>query len=77
MSCSDKNTIANLRLVCKAFDKALKPYVFKTIVLEFGKFVRTGGPDISALDGIGRFCNAIYLDMMVVRDEGQVTSIAN
>lgn len=67
---SDKNVITPLRLVCKAFNRALKLYLFKTLQLEFSKFVRNGAPDLTALDSVGELCEAIYLDMIVVRDEG-------
>lgn len=102
----EKNTILPLRLVCKAFDEILKPYVFKTIQLEFSRFLRQrrGSNEAkddegklvrglhghgSGLDGIwgneeiwklrmdreglrrvGGYCEALYLDLMVVRDEG-------
>lgn len=67
----EKNSIFPLRLVCKAFDIALKPYIFKTIQLEFSKFLRAvPTPDMRALESVGNLCQAVYLDMMVVRDEG-------
>jgi hypothetical protein len=67
----DKNALLPLRLVCKAFDDALKPYVFKAVQLEFSKFHRhEPTPDISSLARVGNTCEALYLDMMVVRDEG-------
>lgn len=68
---SDKNAVTPLRLVCKAFDNALKSYLFKTLQLEFSKFSRSNAPDISALGAVGRLCEAIYLDMMIIRDEGK------
>jgi hypothetical protein len=108
MSRCEKNTILPLRLVCKAFDEILKPYVFKTIQLEFSRFLRQrrGPVEVknwdeegkivrelqghgSGLDGVwgneaiwklrmdreglrrvGGCCEALYLDLMVVRDEG-------
>ncbi len=70
-----KNTILRLRLVCKAFDVALKPYVFKTLQLEYSRFLRSApAPNIEALASIGRLCQAVYVDMMVVRDEGTTYS---
>jgi hypothetical protein len=67
----DKNIILNLRLVCKAFDVALRPYSFKTIQLEFSRFLRhEPTPDINALEHVGALCHAVYMDLMVVRDEG-------
>lgn len=67
----NKSGIFPLRLVCKAFDSFLKPYIFKTIKLEFYKFMRLAtSSDFKHLDRVGRFCEAVYLDMMVIRDEG-------
>ncbi|KAH8808140.1 hypothetical protein F5884DRAFT_752689 [Xylogone sp. PMI_703] len=72
----EKNTILSLRGVCKAFDAALKPYVFKTVQLEFSRFLRTGDtPIIEALERIGSICNAIYIDMMVIRDAEEITRL--
>jgi hypothetical protein len=72
---SDKNDIFPLRLVCKAFDAFLKPYIFKTIQLEFSKFLRYAPtPDLKYLETVGDLCQAVYLDMMVVRDEGKLQS---
>jgi hypothetical protein len=69
----DKNNIFPLRLVCKAFDAFLKPYIFKTIQLEFSKFMRHAAtPDFKSLETVGKLCQAVYLDMMVVRDEGML-----
>lgn len=68
----EKNKVLPLRNVSKAFNAALKPYVLKTIQLEFSRFLRAG-PELlcrEALRDIGGFCQAVYLDMMVVRDEG-------
>lgn len=76
MSMAEKNAVTPLRLVCKAFDTALQPFLFKTIVLEFRKFLRKGGSEISALNGVGKYCHAVYLDMMVIRDEGEKTLLS-
>jgi hypothetical protein len=71
MCACDKNTILPLRRVCKAFDDALRPYLFKTVQLEFSRFLRnTMKPEIEYLVPLGHLCEAFYLDMMVVRDEG-------
>ena len=65
--------ILNLRLVCKAFDMALRTCAFKTIQLEFSRFLRHAPtPDVQSLVGVGGLCEALYLDMMVVRDEGML-----
>jgi hypothetical protein len=76
MSKCDKNEILPLRLVCKSFDDALKPYIFKTIPLEFSKFLRNAQtPDLRYLQDVGRLSQAVYLNMMVIRDEGMLESI--
>lgn len=68
-----KNTILHLRTVCKAFDLALRTYAFKTVQLEFSRFLRNvPTPDPQNLDQVGHICEALYLDMMVVRDEGML-----
>ena len=69
----EKNTVLPLRLVCKAFDLALKPYIFKTIQLEFSRFLRDkAAPSIESIARVGDICNAVYIDMMVIRDEGML-----
>lgn len=67
----DKNTLIPLRLVCKAFDAGLRQYIFKCIQLEFSRFRRDVEPlDVGALQRIGAHAEALYVDVMVVRDEG-------
>ncbi len=67
----DKNKILVLRLVCKTFDAILKPYLFKAVQLEFSRFLKDGSdPGIEAMTPVGQFCEALYLVMMVGRDEG-------
>lgn len=67
----EKNAVLPHRLVCKAFDNALKPFIFKTVQLEFSRFLKTDRtPTIESLERVGGICEALYLDMMVVRDEG-------
>ena len=72
----EKNRALALRSVSKGFNTALRPYVLKTIQLEFSRFLRTekalgrDAVETEALERIGGFCQAVYLDMMVVRDEG-------
>lgn len=74
MCCGDKNAIIELRSVCKAFDAVLKPYLFKTIQLEFSKFLRhERTPSVMALERVGDCCESMYLDMMIIRDEGMRT----
>lgn len=67
----EKNAVLDLRRVCKAFDVAIKPYVFKTVQLEFSRFLRSAPkPNMRYLAPLGDIVEAFYLDMMVVRDEG-------
>jgi hypothetical protein len=67
---ADKNRILDLRLVCKTFDAVLKPCTFKTVQLEFSRFQRQGRPSLCDLARVGSFVEALYMDMMIVRDEG-------
>jgi hypothetical protein len=68
----EKNVVLPLRYVSKAFNTTLRPYVLKTVQLEFSRFSKDGPklPNFEALEAVGGFCHAVYLDMMVVRDEG-------
>ena len=71
----EKNKALQLRYVSKAFNTALRPYVLRTVQLEFSRFLRGPHvPRIEALEALGGFCQAVYLDMMVVRDEGMLGS---
>lgn len=67
-----RNDVLNLRLVCRAFDRFLKPYACQTISLEFSRLSAASGrrrPDPDALQTIGKHCKAMYIDLMVLRDE--------
>ena len=67
----EKNKVLPLRCVSKAFNTSLRPYVLKTVQLEFSRFLKGPSlPSTEALRAVGGFCQAVYLDMMVVRDEG-------
>lgn len=70
----EKNKVLPLRCVSKAFNTTLRPYVLKTIQLEFSRFLNQ--PSNDALEAIGGFCQAVYLDMMVVRDEGTLKCLS-
>ncbi|KAK1839777.1 hypothetical protein CCHR01_17602 [Colletotrichum chrysophilum] len=70
-----RNFVCDLRLVCRAFDRYLKPYACKTIALEFSRLSKTSRrrqPDIDALQTIGYHCKSMYIDLMVLRDELEV-----
>jgi hypothetical protein len=71
----DKNALLELRTVCRLFDHVLKPFVLHTLQLEFTRMDKISQKKRrplcpAALQRIGPSCRALYLDMMVVRDEG-------
>ena len=71
----DKNSALPLRLVCHKLNLAVRPFVFKTLQLEFSKFLRHAStPALPDLDRVGHLCQGIYLNMMVIRDEGMLLS---
>ncbi|KAF6826008.1 hypothetical protein CPLU01_09915 [Colletotrichum plurivorum] len=75
VSLGPRNNVLSLRLVCRAFDRFLKPYACKTIALEFSrlsKMSRRRQPDIDSLQTIGYHCKSMYIDLMVLRDELEV-----
>ncbi|KID77319.1 uncharacterized protein G6M90_00g098590 [Metarhizium brunneum] len=68
----NKNAVLNLRLVCRLFDRILKPSVCCTLGLDFSRMSRASHlrrPDVDALQTIGYHCKSLYIDMMVLRDE--------
>lgn len=73
-----KNNLLKLRTTCKLFNEILKPYALRTLQLEFTRLdqaERARRPlDDDALRRIGSMCQAMYIDMMVIRDEGNVVS---
>ncbi|RDW89054.1 hypothetical protein BP6252_01086 [Coleophoma cylindrospora] len=74
---SEKNTVLPLRMVCKAFDRALRPYIFKTMQLEFSRFARDKTAlDPTAVGRVGDLCNALYIDMMVIRDDEEINRLS-
>ncbi|KAK8125117.1 uncharacterized protein PG998_000876 [Apiospora kogelbergensis] len=76
----DKNSLLGLRTVCRLFDDIIKPYVLRTLQLEFtrlDKVARHERPlDDDALGRIGHLCHALYLDLMLVRDDGEVNYLS-
>ncbi|KAI0844110.1 hypothetical protein F5Y00DRAFT_211193 [Daldinia vernicosa] len=72
----NKNNLLRLRATCKLFNEVLKPFALRTLQLEFTRLDRTERrlkpPDYDALRRIGPLCQALYLDMMVVRDDSEV-----
>ncbi|ROT41569.1 hypothetical protein SODALDRAFT_331316 [Sodiomyces alkalinus F11] len=70
-----RNDVLELRLVCSAFDCYLKPYVCRTVALEFSRLSAASGrrrPDPDALQTIGKHCKALYIDLTILRDEFEV-----
>lgn len=72
-----KNNALELRLVCRLFDRILKPLVCQTIDLDFSRLSKTSGrsrPQTDALQTVGYNCNSIFIDLMVVRDDSTLSS---
>ncbi|KAM0330067.1 hypothetical protein ACHAQA_004238 [Verticillium albo-atrum] len=70
-----RNSVLQMRLVCRAFDRYFKPFACQTIALEFSRLSAASGrprPDIDALQTIGKYAKSMYIDMMVLRDEFEV-----
>ncbi|OTB06534.1 hypothetical protein M426DRAFT_318935 [Hypoxylon sp. CI-4A] len=76
-----KNDLLELRTTCKTFDEILKPYALQTLQLDFTRLDRRNTsivpPDNDALHRAARFCRALYLDMMVVRDDAEVKFLSD
>ncbi len=72
---SPKNTVLPLRLVCRQFDRTLKPYACRTLGLEFSRLSKSTNlrrPQMDALQTIGYHCKCLYVDLMVLRDECKI-----
>ncbi|KAK9788924.1 putative F-box domain-containing protein [Seiridium cardinale] len=72
-----KNDLLELRTVCRLFDDILKPYGLHTLQVEYTRLDRLSRSrrqpsDGAALERTGMLCRALYLDMMLIRDEGEV-----
>lgn len=69
-----KNETTPLRLVCREFDRVVKPVACRTIGLEYSKLSKSDGGqklDPAALARLGDDCRSLYIDLMVVRDESE------
>ena len=67
-----KRNVLDLRLVCRLFDRILKPYACRTLNLGFSKLSKRHHPPpprSDALQTIGNHCEGLYIDLMVLRDE--------
>ncbi|KAG5985217.1 hypothetical protein E4U55_000040 [Claviceps digitariae] len=75
VSQGSKNNVLRLRLVCRLFDRILKPSGCCTLGLDFSRMSRASHlrrPDVDALQTIGYHCKSLYIDLMVLRDEMEV-----
>lgn len=71
LSQSSKNDILPLRLVCQDFNVMLRQDLLKTVQLDFSRLAKNERPlDLKYLDGVAQYCEAIYIDLMIMRDEG-------
>ncbi|KAI1865448.1 uncharacterized protein JN550_008205 [Neoarthrinium moseri] len=78
----DKNALLTLRTVSRLFNDAIRPYALRTLQLEFTRLDRVSQRrrrplDGDALRGMGHLCKALYLDMMLIRDEGEILYLGN
>lgn len=67
----DRAGCRDLRLTCRLFDRILKPYVCRTVNVNFRSINRNGIrklPRWDALDTVGCAAKVINIDMSVVRD---------
>lgn len=68
-----KNDILPLRLVCKDFDSILRKDLLKTIQLDFSRLARNEAPlELDYIAGAAEHCHAIYVDLTIMRDEGEL-----
>ena len=70
-----KPAVLELRLVCKVFDQFLKPLICRTLHLDISRLSKNSGvdhPDMDGLRTIGSHCKGLYIDLMAVRDEGEL-----
>lgn len=69
---SSKNDILPFRLVCKVFNELLREDLLKTIQLDFSRLERNGNSlDLKYLAGAADYCDAIYVDLTIIRDDGK------
>ena len=70
-----RDDVLRLRLVCRAFDRILKKLALQTLCIDFSSLSRrtvaARTPDPDALQTIGYACKNLYIDLMILRDEGQ------
>lgn len=72
-----KNDVLSKRLVCRTFDRLLRPLGLRTVCLDssrlnrYSKFAR---PRVDGLQTIGHRCKALHIDMMVLRDDCKMST---
>jgi hypothetical protein len=69
-----RNEVLRLRLVCRGFDRFLKPFACRTLDVEFSRLSKASSyprPTLDALQTIGYHCKSVYIDLMVLRDESK------
>lgn len=67
-----KSDTVRLRLVCKEFDAVLRPILCRTLSLDISKLSMDScyrHPDAKVLQTISRYCDSLFVDLTVVRDE--------
>ncbi|KFZ08140.1 hypothetical protein V502_09510 [Pseudogymnoascus sp. VKM F-4520 (FW-2644)] len=75
---SSKNDILPFRLVCKVFNELLREDLLKTVQLDFSRLERKGKPlDLKYLAGAAEFCDAIYVDLTIIRDDDEILRLQN
>ncbi|OBT88628.1 hypothetical protein VE02_04041 [Pseudogymnoascus sp. 03VT05] len=75
---SSKNDILQFRLVCKVFNELLREDLLKTIQLDFSRLERNGKPlDLKYLAGAADYCDAIYVDLTIIRDDDEILRLEN
>ncbi|KFX99637.1 hypothetical protein O988_03727 [Pseudogymnoascus sp. VKM F-3808] len=75
---SSKNDILPFRLVCKVFNELLREDLLKTVQLDFSRLERNGKPlDLKYLEGAAEFCDAIYVDLTIIRDDDEILRLQN
>lgn len=69
---SPKNDVLDKRLVCRSFDRILRPLGCRTLGLDSTRLSRSSKlvlPRVESLQTIGHRCKALHIDMTVLRDD--------
>ncbi|KAI1206449.1 uncharacterized protein F4807DRAFT_439238 [Annulohypoxylon truncatum] len=78
----DKNTLLELRKVCKLFNQILRPIALCTLPLDYTRidyYQVTSRRRLKrkALRRIAPLCQSLFIDMMVIRDDGECQFLEN